>query len=121
MTLFVMILYPNESQRDCDSSSGIERTEKESFRKCWTLLLRKGRLHFLKGKYSKGQTEAYHRNLQANIRGFGFVMLEGEDEDIFIPGENVERCIQEMKWNVLLQVRLEVRKEGKIVESCRIR
>ena len=40
-------------------------------------------------------------------------MVEGEDEDIFIPGENVNGASREMKWNVLSQVRREVEKRRK--------
>ncbi len=62
----------------------VSKEQRESFRKCWMHSLKKERLHFLKaGKSSKGRHNAIIKIFQANIRGFGFVMVEGEDEDIF--------------------------------------
>ncbi len=41
-----------------------------------------------KGKYAKASEKLVVGTYTANSRGFGFVTIEGEDEDIFIPEEN---------------------------------
>ena len=76
-----------------------------------------------RGKYRlKGRRSVDHRKtFQANIRGFGFVMLEGEDRGCcFIPGENVNGAFQgdEVECIILAVVAPGgKRKEGKIVSS----
>lgn len=47
-----------------------------------------------KGKYTKGQASRLTGVFQANARGFGFVIQEGEDEDIFISEENIGGAFQ---------------------------
>ena len=69
-----------------------------------------------RGKYSKGQAKRIMGTFQANARGFGFVMIEGEEEDIFIPGENVNGAFQGDEVEcVLTGTPNGRRKEGKIV------
>ena len=51
-----------------------------------------------KGKYVKGQPQYLKGIFQANLRGFGFVLREDE-EDVFIPEENINGAFQEMRWN----------------------
>ncbi len=41
-----------------------------------------------KGKYAKAQGHLLYGVFLSNARGFGFVTVEGEDEDYFIAGEN---------------------------------
>jgi ribonuclease R len=47
-----------------------------------------------KGKYAKGQAKRLTGIFQANARGFGFVLGEGEREDIFISEENINGAFQ---------------------------
>ena len=70
-----------------------------------------------KGKYSKGEARRIVGTYQAHPRGFGFVILEGEAEDIFISeddrsgafhGDQVEVVIKKLPQGK--------RKEGKIVK-----
>ena len=42
--------------------------------------------------YGTGQPQYLKGIFQANLRGFGFVLREDE-EDVFIPEENIKRCI----------------------------
>ena len=46
-----------------------------------------------KGKYVKGQPQYLKGIFQANLRGFGFVLREDE-EDVFIPEENINGAFQ---------------------------
>ena len=47
-----------------------------------------------KGKYAKGQAKRLTGTFQANARGFGFVLQEGEDEDVFISEDNIGGAFQ---------------------------
>lgn len=47
-----------------------------------------------KGKYAKGQAKRLTGIFQANVRGFGFVIREGEAEDVYIPEEAVNGAFQ---------------------------
>ena len=47
-----------------------------------------------KGKYVKGQPQYLKGIFQANLRGFGFVLREDE-EDVFIPEENINGAISD--------------------------
>ena len=80
-------------------------------------LVEEGKITLSKrGKYSKGQAKRITGTFQANIRGFGFVMVEGEDEDIFIPGENVNGAFQGDEVECIITgAPGGKRKEGKIV------
>lgn len=73
----------------------VSKEQRRELQEVLDALVEEGKITLSKrGKYSKGQTKRITGTFQANIRGFGFVMLEGEDEDIFIPGRECERCIQ---------------------------
>ncbi len=47
-----------------------------------------------KGKYRKSENKIFTGIFQAHPKGFGFVGIEGEDEDIYIPGEEVNGAFQ---------------------------
>lgn len=83
----------------------ITKEQRKELQEVLDSLVEEGKISLSKrGKYSKGQTKRIMGTFQANIRGFGFVMVEGQEEDIFIPAENVMVHSREMKWSVLLQV-----------------
>ena len=42
-----------------------------------------------KGKYIKGSGSAMTGVFTGNVRGFGFVTIEGEEQDLFIPGDKL--------------------------------
>lgn len=68
-----------------------------------------------KGKYAKGQAKRLTGVFQANARGFGFVIQEGE-EDIFISEENINGAFQGDQVEFVITKAPEgKRREGKIV------
>ena len=68
-----------------------------------------------KGKYVKGQPQYLKGIFQANLRGFGVVLREDE-EDVFIPEENINGAFQGDEVEFLITKSPEGRrKEGKIV------
>ena len=70
-----------------------------------------------KGKYVKGQPQYQKGLFQAHARGFGFVLQEGEEEDIFIPEEHTNGAFQgdEVEF-VITKAPEGKRREGKIVK-----
>lgn len=95
----------------------ITKEQRSELQKILDTLVEEGKISLSKrGKYSKGQAKRITGTFQANARGFGFVMIEGEEEDIFIPGENVNGAFQGDEVEcVLTGTPNGRRKEGKIV------
>lgn len=66
-----------------------------------------------KGKYIKSEGKYLIGTFTAHARGFGFVSIEGEEEDIFIPNH---RCMVRFiwirfRWRLLLRI---VENAGKV-------
>ncbi|MDV9963362.1 ribonuclease R [Clostridioides difficile] len=75
-----------------------------------------------KGKYTKGQAKRMIGVFQANARGFGFVLQEGEMEDVFISEENTNGAFEGDRVEFVITKETDnndsygaKRKEGKIV------
>lgn len=77
-----------------------------------------GKVHVSqKGKYLKGAGRTLRGVYQAHPRGFGFVTLEGEKGDIFIPEKETNGALHGDTVEILLTASPEgKRKEGKIVK-----
>lgn len=69
-----------------------------------------------KGKYSKGTHPNLTGVFTAHARGFGFVTVEGEDEDIFIPPDDTNGAIHEDLVQVAVMPSSGKRREGKVVK-----
>ena len=77
-----------------------------------------GKVHVSqKGKYLKGAGRTLRGVYQAHQRGFGFVTIEGETDDIFIPEKETNGALHGDTVEILLTASPEgKRKEGKIVK-----
>ena len=77
-----------------------------------------GKVHVSqKGKYLKGAGRTLRGVYQAHPRGFGFVTIEGEADDIFIPEKETNGALHGDTVEILLTASPEgKRKEGKIVK-----
>ena len=77
-----------------------------------------GKVHVSqKGKYLKGVGRTLRGVYQAHPRGFGFVTIEGETDDIFIPEKETNGALHGDTVEILLTASPEgKRKEGKIVK-----
>ena len=77
-----------------------------------------GKVHVSqKGKYLKGAGRTLRGVYQAHPRGFGFVTIEGETDDIFIPEKETNGALHGDTVEILLTASPEEkRKEGKIVK-----
>ena len=76
-----------------------------------------GKVHVSKkGKYTKGEAKHIVGTYQAHARGFGFVVVEGEDEDIFISEDDTNGALHGDQVEVTIKAAPDgKRREGKIV------
>lgn len=76
-----------------------------------------GKVHVSKkGKYTKGEAKHIVGTYQAHARGFGFVVVEGEDEDIFISEDDANGAFHGDQVEVTIKSAPDgKRREGKIV------
>lgn len=98
----------------------IPREQREELKAILDALEAEGKISLSKrGKYSKGEAKRLTGTFQAHSRGFGFVVREDSQEDVFIPEENMGGAFQgdEVEF-VILRDKCGSggqRKEGKIV------
>lgn len=76
-----------------------------------------GKVHVSKkGKYTKGEAKHIVGTYQAHARGFGFVVVEGEDEDIFVSEDDTNGAFHGDQVEVTIKSAPDgKRREGKIV------
>lgn len=81
----------------------ISREDREELRYVLTELVNEGKIAVSdKGRYFLSSSEILTGTFEGNRKGFGFVNVEGEEEDIFIP----ERCINGAMNKDIVQVAL---------------
>lgn len=87
-------------------------------------LMNEGKIGFnKKGQYKKKKVRILPKNLYktgtfiGNARGFGFVEVEGEEEDLFIPEENTNGALHMDR----VQIQVNPRKQGRRVEGTVIK
>lgn len=67
----------------------VSREQREELKEVLDALEAEGKIFVSKkGKYAKGQAKHLIGMFQANARGFGFVVRDGEEEDVYIAEEN---------------------------------
>lgn len=76
-----------------------------------------GKVHVSKkGKYTKGEAKCIVGTYQAHARGFGFVAVEGEDDDIFISEDDTNGAFHGDQVEVTIKSAPDgKRREGKVV------
>lgn len=94
----------------------IPKTQREDLQEVLDALTAEGKIsQSSKGKYRRGQGALLTGIFNAHIRGFGFVTIEGMDEDVFISGENRNGAMHEDVVQILPVPSTGKRKEGKVV------
>lgn len=81
-------------------------------------LVAEGKIELSKrGKYSKAESTKLVGTFTSHPRGFGFVMIEGEEEDIFIPAEKVKGALHMDKVEIAITAGSTPgrRKEGQVL------
>lgn len=93
--------------------------ERENLKRILEELLAEGKLQITKrGKYLKGEgrPEGLVGTFISNLRGFGFVEIEGREQDLFIPEDSVNGAFHKDKVQVeLLRNQNGKRQEAKVV------
>lgn len=99
----------------------VPKEQREELRAVMDSLEQEGKVHVTqKGKYIKGEAKHLRGTFQANARGFGFVMIEGETEDIFISEDDVNGAMQGDEVEVTItRASSGKRREGKIVRIAK--
>lgn len=68
----------------------VQKSDREEFQKILRELLAEGKLTLTqKGKYIKSKSKFLTGTFVSNAKGFGFVEVEGQEEDFYIPEEKV--------------------------------
>lgn len=97
----------------------ISKEERESLKEVLDALLAEGKISISnKGKYGSAGTFAIAGEFTGNKKGFGFVTVEGMEEDIFIPEEHVYNALHGDKVQAVITKEggNGKRKEGRIVK-----
>ena len=96
----------------------VPKDQKGELKAVMDSLEKEGKVHVTqKGKYIKGEAKQLRGMFQANARGFGFVTVEGESEDIFISENDMNGAMQGDEVEVVITKAPEgMRREGKITK-----
>lgn len=97
----------------------VPREQREELKQVMDALVEEGKITVSKrGKYTKGEARRLTGVFQAHPRGFGFIVREGEEEDIFIPEENVSGAFQGDEVEFIITRRADGghRTEGKVTK-----
>ena len=95
----------------------VPKSERADLEEVLMALVNEGKISLSKkGKYCKGDMNLITGVFQATQRGFGFVSVEGEDEDIFISESDTNGAFTNDVVNVrILEGKSGKRREGTIV------
>ncbi len=79
-------LYVPMKEKELAMFLQVAKEDRDEFRACLQELLAEGKLMLtVKGKYMKSNGKVLTGTFISNAKGFGFVEIEGQDEDLFIP------------------------------------
>ncbi len=94
---------------------GVPKGQRKELQEVLQALLEEGKIDISsKGKYTKSEGKFLTGTFTAHQRGFGFVTVEGEDEDIFIPESKVNGALHQD----VVQVSVEDGRSGKRREGA---
>lgn len=83
---------------------GITRENRRELEEVLLALIAQGKVERTKkGKFIKAKARLVEGEFLANPRGFGFVRVEGMEEDIFIPAEGIKNALHKDRVQVMLE------------------
>ena len=97
----------------------VPKTQRQELQEVLDALVAEGKVEVsVKGKYSKADGKFLSGIFTAHQRGFGFVTIEGEDEDIFIPESEVNGAMHQDTVQVVITrgASSDKRREGKVTK-----
>ncbi len=112
--LFADNLYVPMKEKELASFLQVAKEDREEFKAILEELLAEGKIMVtVKGKYMKGNGSVLTGTFIGNSKGFGFVEVEGREEDLFIPEDKVRGAFHKD----LVEVSLLPGKNGKRQEA----
>lgn len=107
-------LYVPMKEKELAMFLSVAKEDRDKFHKILQELLNEGRLTVTgKGKYKKADGRLLTGTFVGNAKGFGFVEIEGREEDLFIPEDKVNGAFHKDT----VQVALLAEKNGKRQEA----
>ena len=97
----------------------IPKTQRAQLQEVLDALVAEGKIAVsVKGKYSKAEAKLLTGIFTAHQRGFGFVTIEGEDEDIFIPETQINGAMHQDEVQVAITkgASSDRRREGQVIK-----
>ena len=96
----------------------VPKEQRSELKRVMDALEAEGKVHLSsKGKYSKGEAKHIVGTYTAHARGFGFVVVEGEAEDIFISEDDANGAFHNDQVEVVIKASPQgKRKEGRITK-----
>ena len=111
-------MYVPLKEKELAAFMQVAKEDREEFRKVLDALLREGKVQVTaKGKYIKPDERLLTGTFIGNAKGFGFVAVEGMEEDIFIGEEDVRGAMHQDTVRVLLKPGQEGKRREGVVES----
>lgn len=96
-------LYVPMKEKELAVFMQVSSDDREEFRKVLSALLQEGKIQLTaKGKYMKADNRFLTGTFISNARGFGFVEIEGREEDLYIPEDMVNNAFHQDKVQVEL-------------------
>lgn len=111
-------LYVPMKQKEIATILSVPREERKDLQEVLDALLAEGKIEVSKrGKFTKAKGRGRTGTFIGHAKGYGFVTIEGEEEDIFIPADQVNGAIHKDVVQVAIdQASGGKRKEGTIVK-----
>ncbi len=110
-------LYVPMKARDMAILLNVPKGQRHELHEVLDALVAEGKIEVsAKGKYAKGQNTLCTGVFEAHARGFGFVTVDGEEEDIFIPESKVNGAFHQDTVQVTVHPSSGKKREGEIVK-----
>ena len=111
-------MYVPMKEKEMAAFMQVAKEDREEFRKVLDELLKESKISITsKGKYMKPDANIVTGVFISNARGFGFVEVEGREEDLFVPEDNVNGAFH----NDIVQAKILPGQRGKRQEAEIIR
>ena len=95
----------------------VPKERRDELRQILETLEAEGKIYLSKrGKYCRGEAKRLTGIFRASLKGFGFVVIEGEEQDIYIAEEDTNTAMDQDEVEVVITREPDGRsREGKIV------
>lgn len=95
----------------------VPKERRDELRQILEALESEGKIYLSKrGKYCRGEAKRLTGIFRASLKGFGFVVIEGEEQDIYIAEEDTDTAMDQDEVEVVIKREPDGRsREGKIV------